>query len=130
VHTGCRDDDEYLEETRSTIRLVLPASELLADHETAVERVLAALTESTIDRYWLHIDLDVLDPQFFPAVDSPDPGGLSPAQLIRLLERLAPSAVGASVGIYDPDLDPEREFAAVAVKIITEGLARLAADAT
>ena len=53
------------------------------------------------------IDVDVLDPSVLPAVDSPDPGGLFPDELVALLQSLAPSAIGASVTVFDPDLDPD-----------------------
>ena len=43
------------------------------------------------DRWWLHVDLDVLDPQAFAAQGLPgvadDPGGLSWQQLTELLGR-------------------------------------------
>jgi hypothetical protein len=42
--------------------------------------------------YWLHLDVDVLDPGHLPAVDSPEPGGLSPEELTALLAALAPAA--------------------------------------
>jgi arginase len=57
--------------------------------------------------WWLHIDLDVLTTDALPAVDYPQPGGLSWIQL----EDLSTAALsvggclGASVVIYNPDLD-------------------------
>ncbi|MWC00440.1 arginase family protein, partial [Agromyces seonyuensis] len=81
-------------------------------------------------RYWLHLDVDVLDPEWMPAVDSPDPGGLGPAWLAGLLEVLAPRAIGASVTIYDPDLDPDARAARLLVDVLVDGLARLGAEAS
>lgn len=63
-----------------------------------------------------------------PAVDSPDAGGITPDELIQLLDALAPSAWGAAVTIFDPDLDPTGEHARTAATVIAEGLARLGAD--
>jgi arginase len=54
--------------------------------------------------YWLHLDADVLD---LPAVDSPQPDGLSFEELTALLRRLLPGAVGMQVTVFDPDLDPD-----------------------
>jgi len=75
--------------------------------------------------YWLHLDVDVLDPIFMPAVDSPEPGGLNPDQLVSLLMELAPTAIGAQVTVFDPDLDPDGRYAALLVDILATALADL-----
>lgn len=68
---------------------------------------------SAADRWWLHVDLDVLDPTGFPAQGLPDvpddPGGLTPAQLTALLAAAAGvgGCAGLSLAIYDPDQDPD-----------------------
>ena len=58
-------------------------------------------------KFWLHVDADVLDPRWMPAVDSPDPGGMSPEELLIILKMAfaAEECVGAEVTIYDPTLD-------------------------
>ncbi|MCX5062518.1 MULTISPECIES: arginase family protein [unclassified Streptomyces] len=62
-----------------------------------------------LDGFWVHLDANVLDPSVMPAVDSPDPDGLLPDELVALLRPLlaSPHCVGLNVTIYDPDLDPE-----------------------
>jgi len=57
--------------------------------------------------YWIHVDVDVLDPELMPAVDSPEPGGLTIEQLEALLRPLVhhPSARGLQLTLYDPSLD-------------------------
>jgi agmatinase len=42
--------------------------------------------QSEKDRIYLTIDMDVLDPAYAPSVGNPEPGGLTPSQLIDLLE--------------------------------------------
>jgi arginase len=51
----------------------------------------------------------VLDDEVMPAVDSPQPGGLSRNELIEMLRVLLASrlAAGMEVTIFDPDLDPD-----------------------
>jgi arginase len=34
-----------------------------------------------LSRYWVHVDVDVLDPAVMPAVDAPDPGGIAYTEL-------------------------------------------------
>jgi arginase len=126
AHVGCRDDDEHLAEARQTLATVVPASRLLAD---GVDRVAARVLDvvGTDGGFWLQVDLDVLDPAWMPAVDSPDPGGLTPSALVDLLRHLAPWAVGASVTAFDPDLDPDGRYAAVVADVVVDGLSGLGA---
>jgi len=59
--------------------------------------------------FWLHLDVDVLSPEWMFAVDSPDPGGLTPEELATLLKTVYRSkhCAGMQVTIYDPTLDPD-----------------------
>jgi arginase len=125
IHVGCREDDEHLDEARQRVGLVVTASDLIADPSEALNRIGGALESAQCDTYWIHVDVDVLDPEFMPAVDSPDPGGIDPDLLIDLLRALAPNAVGADVAIYDPDLDPSGRYAAEVARIVEGGLSRL-----
>ena len=70
----------------------------------------AAATLSNSPTYrevWIHVDADVLDPSVMPAVDSPEPSGLSVNELVSLLARSCaiPRAAGLQLTIYDPNLD-------------------------
>ena len=125
VHIGCRDNDRDVEEARSILGLVLPAREAIEIGMDATAQ--AARSTAGGVGYWLHVDVDVLDPTFMPAVDSPDPGGLDPDQLIELLAALAPSAIGAHVTVFDPDLDPDGRYAALLCDIIATGMTSLGA---
>ena len=101
---------------------VLRASPVLdLTHQTVRDRGPAAAAEASIDRlapnvdgFWIHVDADVLDPAVMPAVDSPEPDGLTLEELGDLLAPLArhPSALGLELTIYDPALDPDRSSAA------------------
>ncbi|HEU6453545.1 MAG TPA: arginase family protein [Gemmatimonadaceae bacterium] len=77
--------------------------------ELAVDTALARLTRPGLAGFWIHIDADVLDPAVMPAVDSPDPGGLSLDTVADLLRPLVrhPRALGLELTIYDPGLDPD-----------------------
>lgn len=70
--------------------------------------------------FWVHLDADVLDPSVMPAVDSPDPDGLLPGELVALLRPLvtSPHCAGLNVTIYDPDLDPAGTAGALLTDII------------
>lgn len=127
VHIGCRDDDSELDLVRATIGAVVPASEVILHGGVRA----AARVREVADQgagYWLQVDVDVLDPEIMPAVDSPDAGGLRPDELVALLEGLAPRAVGASITVFDPDLDPDGRYAALLADILAGGLAALGSE--
>lgn len=69
---------------------------------------------------WLHVDLDVLDPEALPAVTYPQPGGPNWDDLAALLTPLAraPRLLGASIADFRPDLDPTGAQAARVVALL------------
>src|SRR6266704_6049705 len=129
VHAGCRESDEHLAEARSLLAMTVPAQVITAGPAvTVAAEIRARLGRPDLAGYWLHLDVDILDPQVMPAVDSPDPGGLDARQLTDLLAALAPGATGAQVTVFDPDLDPDGKYAKLIVDILLEGLPGLGAD--
>jgi arginase len=70
-----------------------------------VERELAA----GAGRFWLHLDVDVLDEAVFPATDYLMPGGATWDELLAVMRPLAasPALVGLSLGCYNPEKDPD-----------------------
>lgn len=79
----------------------------------------AALEMIEAETFWLHIDLDILSSEAFPAVDYPQPGGLDWEALDSLAVTAARDrrCLGASIVIYNPDLDPDRSAAAAVIDI-------------
>jgi arginase len=78
--------------------------------------------EMKSQRFWLHLDLDVLDQDIMPAVDYRMPHGLSweeVAQLIRPLVQ-SPALIGVDVTIFNPVLDTDGYYAKQIVKFLTE----------
>ncbi len=67
-----------------------------------------AHVQGTTERFWFHLDLDVLDEQVFPATDYLMPNGLDWNELVALLRPLAQAdgLVGWSLGCYNPEKDP------------------------
>lgn len=126
VHAGCRDDDEGLAEASSVLAQVIPARRIRQDGaEDTAQAVLATVAADQLDGFWLHVDVDILDPAAMPAVDSPAPGGLAPAELTGLLAALAPHASGAQVTVFDPDLDPGGQHAGLLASILATGFRQL-----
>jgi arginase len=84
----------------------------------------AAVTrlEDIASGFWIHVDVDVLSPDWMPAVDSPDPGGMTPAELTTSLKKAIASSkcVGIEVTIYDPERDPNGRYARLIVDILSD----------
>jgi arginase len=76
------------------------------------------------ERFWIHVDADVLDDAIMPAVDYRMPGGLDWQELETTL-RVAvaePSAAGLELCIYNPTLDPTRAGAKQLVTMLVNAL--------
>jgi arginase len=109
---------------------VAPLAEVADDPSGAGRRAIEQLS-GQVGRWWLHIDLDVLDPAVFPAQGLPEfpdePGGLTWDQLTDLVMALfttPASCIGGSIAIYDPDQDPKHTDAAQIVAFVRNVVAR------
>jgi len=79
---------------------------------TCVNSFLEMVERENLDGFWLHIDVDVLDDEIMPAVDSRTPDGLRYDEFNQLVATLLSSAraTGAEITILDPDLDPSGKY--------------------
>ena len=127
AHLGSRRDDEHLEEVGDALAFVMPAEAIRSSGPPRVAaQVLEALPLDLLDGYWIHLDVDILDPSIIPAVDSPADDGLLAEDLLALLAPLVPGAVGVDITIYDPDLDPEGTYARLLTELVTEAMSPFA----
>jgi arginase len=81
--------------------------------------------------YWVHVDVDVLDPAVMPAVDAPDVGGIAYTELELLLAGLVatPKCIGLEVTVFDPDYDPRGVYALEVTDTLVAGLEPVSAPA-
>jgi arginase len=119
VVLGYRDAEEATQEGALDPQIVAPAITLI-DALTLKQGQLsrfgaqvASQFEAEPQRFWLHLDLDVLDESVLPAVDYRMPDGLQWEEVAELVRPLAhsPALVGADVTIYNPALDPDGYYA-------------------
>jgi arginase len=73
-------------------------------------------------RYWVHLDVDVLDELAFPATDYLMPGGLSRDELTGLMGPLlaSPALAGLSLACYNPAKDTAGDGARYLVGLFRE----------
>ncbi len=122
VILGARDRAELLdagvESLDGAVSLVDDAAVRADPAGVALEA--AGHVASRASGWWLHIDLDVLSSDALPAVDYRQDGGLSWSDLATLTRSALSigSCLGASVTIYNPDLDPDGRYALAIVAFI------------
>jgi arginase len=101
--------------------LDFPDSELLTqDFDEVVSASLRRVTAEDLEGFWIQLDADVLNPAVMSAVDSPEPGGLMPSELVQFLTPLVrhPLALGLSLTTYDPAFDADRSGARQLVRLL------------
>jgi agmatinase len=77
---------------------------------------------------YISLDIDVLDPAFAPATGTPEPGGLTPRELLPAIRRVCheTQVVGFEVVEVAPHLDPGYTTAMYARRAILEALTGMA----
>lgn len=109
VAMGIRPYDECADEAAANGLHLIDAVTVAGAPDAAAAAALEVVERAELEGFWIHLDADVLDPEPMPAVDAPEPGGLTFHQLTAVLRVLLGStrAAGLDLTIYDPDLDPE-----------------------
>jgi arginase len=121
---GARDraelDDAGVESLDRTVSLLDDAAVRADPEGVAVEAVGRVVSSGS--GWWLHVDLDVLSSEALPAVDYQQDGGLSWTELTALTRSAiaAGGCLGATVTIFNPDLDPDGRYALAIVEFIGE----------
>ena len=112
VVLGPRDQAELADAGQSSIRERVAhyrsGAQLAAEQSYAeIADAVAEAAATAPAGWWCHVDLDVLDTASLAAVDYPQPGGMTWSQLESLTTAClsVPGCLGASVVIYNPDLD-------------------------
>jgi arginase len=114
-HRDVTDRDRYW--GRAIFDTEIRRFDLPALRRTGMARIaaesLALFRRRQLDGFWVHVDVDVLDSELMPAVDSPQPDGLRYAEFRELLGPFVASDLlaGIQFTIFDPDLDPNGRYA-------------------
>jgi len=107
-------------------RVLMRTAEELAADPTETSRAAAEHVLSSSSGWWLHTDLDVLAKEEFPAYGAPGevdlPGGVTWRQFTEaVLAALRTGGCrGWSIGVYNPDLDPDGSAAAHIVEFLAD----------
>lgn len=119
------DDLEYLRRRGAT---VLTCEDLMRPGDPLIDQALIGLRGRPT---YVSFDIDCVDPAFAPGTGTPSIGGLTSAQVLRLLRRLVGlDIVGADVVEVLPDRDPQGITALLAAHVAFEILCAAALGPT
>lgn len=106
-------DEEYENEIRNSDAKYISLN-MLREKGVAhcVQSFLREIKEKHLDGFWLHIDVDVLNDEVMPCVDSRTADGLTYSEFNELTQTLLKSdkITGMEITILDPQLDPTGEY--------------------
>jgi arginase len=130
IHIGVRDYSEDERRLFSQSGVAVLEAETIR-REGVVETLNAAIRDigSRIQRVYLHFDLDVLDPQEWPANEFAPADGLTVEQIVKSIELLGSNfnIVACGIASFDPTIDQASKTLPAGVQIIETvlGAARL-----
>ncbi len=94
--------------------------------EVMADAIAEALSKA--DKLYISLDVDSLDPAFAPGTGTPEPGGMTPVDLLRMVRQLAidHEVVGMDVVEVAPAYDVSDLTVNVAQRMVKEALAGMA----
>jgi arginase len=114
VVLGARDPDEAVDvagllDGELADLVVLAPEDLRAQGFSEAGSNAADQLAADPGRFWIHLDVDVLDARAMPATDYLMPGGLEWDELAELVGPLcaSPAVAGMSIGCLNPEKDPD-----------------------
>jgi arginase family enzyme len=69
---------------------------------------------------YISLDIDGIDPAFAPGVSHREAGGLSPRQVINMIQQIEQPIIGADIVEYNPRRDISNLTAVLAAKLVKE----------
>ncbi len=104
-------------------RHTFSAAEVASDFDAVLERL--RVEAATAERVYFDVDCDVFEPTFFPAVTQPVPFGLTPQQVLRLLNAVwSPKVKGLVLSEFEPGRDRQDQCLALLMWLIEYVLLR------
>jgi agmatinase len=96
--------------------------------QAVIEDAVAEALDGT-DCLYISVDIDVLDPAFAPGTGTPEPGGMNPADLLRIVRRLALECNVVALDLVEvsPPYDVSDNTVNNGHRVVFEALAGMAA---
>lgn len=111
IRSGLKEEFEWAKEGHTNLRMF---------NYDNLEEVVNKVKNKPV---YVTIDLDVLDPSIFPGTGTPEPGGISFTDMMKIIKTISSlNIVGADIVELAPDYDSTGVSTAVASKVIREML--------
>lgn len=107
TYIGLRDLDRYEVTQLGVHRIKWHSSEEISTKGTG--HILNTMGLSDSDKIHVSIDVDVLDPQYFPATGTPVKDGIHPSHLTQILHYVKQNIIAIDIVEYNPHLDNSDE---------------------
>lgn len=117
IRSGSREEFVYAKELGLSFYTATEVSEKGIDHVLN-----EAMKSLKCERLYLSLDMDAFDPAYAPAVGNPEPFGLTPWDVRRVVERIAPRAVALDINEITPAYD-RGETALLGARLVREFIA-------
>ena len=120
IRASTKEQREYA--NNSGIKTIYK-NQFLEEKPETIANIIKEGFSGTVEKIYLSIDLDILDPAFAPGLGNPEPGGLTTRELISFIQELSdlPIAVFDLVELV-PTYDQSNITAFAAAKVIKETL--------
>jgi len=124
VYMGVRSFSAEEAEDLEKLHLTYVSAEEVQEKgiERSIQRALRAIDAEKI---YLTIDVDGIDPAYAPAVGNPEPFGITPLDVKKVVNVLGPSLVGMDINEVSPGWD-HGQTALLAARIVREAIAAIA----
>ena len=120
TRASTNDQKEFADNAGITI---ITGKEFQRKGTVVTANLIKKMFTQTVDRIYLSIDLDILDPAFAPGLGNPEPGGLATREIIELIQELSNLPIFAfDIVELCPDYDQSNITAFAAAKVIKETL--------
>jgi arginase family enzyme len=117
INVGHREQLLHPEHVANYYQDTIAAADLAVDPAPALRRLRQAARKAK--RLVIDIDCDCLDPAFFPAVSQPEPFGLTPQLLLRILDAVwSERVVAVALSEFDPARDHNDQALALLIWLV------------
>lgn len=124
IGTRAAEQEELLNASKRGLEIVTPLDILEVGINHVVKKI---ISKCKLNKVYLSIDLDCMDPGVAPGVSVPAPGGLFPLDLIYMIKKITENlqVVGMDIVELSPDYDINQNTANHAARILMETISSM-----
>jgi len=124
IGTRAAEQEELLNASKRGLEILTPLDILEVGINHVVKKI---ISKCKLNKVYLSIDLDCMDPGVAPGVSVPAPGGLFPLDLIYMIKKITENlqVVGMDIVELSPDYDINQNTANHAARILMETISSM-----